>query len=116
MEQHGVDTVSLTKKAEELRGEGARVIYLAVSGRLAGMLAVSDPVKASTPEALRALQAAGIRVIMATGDGLTTAQAVARRLSIGEVHGEVKPADKLDLVARLQAQGRIIGMAGDRHQ
>jgi len=88
-------------------------MYLAVDGQLAGLLAVSDPVKASTPEALAALKAAGLRVIMATGDGLTTAQAVGTRLGIDEVHGEVKPADKLALIERLQREGRVVAMAGD---
>ena len=113
MEQAGIDSGSLRRASEELRGQGASVMYLAVDGRFAGLLAVSDPVKASTPEALQALHAAGIRVIMATGDGVTTARAVASRLGIDEVHGEVKPADKLTLVERLQAEGRVVGMAGD---
>lgn len=113
MEQSGVDPSSLKQEAERLRGEGASVMYLGVDGRLAGLLAVSDPVKASTSDALQSLHAAGTRVIMATGDGVTTAQAVAKRLGIDEVHGEVKPADKLRLVERLQAEGRIVGMAGD---
>lgn len=88
-------------------------MYLAVDGQVAGLLAVSDPIKASTPEAMQALKEAGIRVIMATGDGLTTAKAVAEILNIDEVYGEVKPADKLDLVSRLQAEGRVVAMAGD---
>jgi len=113
MEQVGVDTSSLKREAEELRGQGASVMYLAVENRFAGLLAVADPVKASTSEALQSLHAAGIKVIMATGDGLTTAQAVAGKLGIDEVHGEVKPADKLALVERLQAQGKVVGMAGD---
>lgn len=99
--------------AEGMRKNGASVMYLAVDGRLHGLLVVSDPVKASTPQAVRELQTAGIRVIMATGDGVATAMAVAERLGITEVHGEVKPADKLDLVSRLQAEGRIVAMAGD---
>jgi len=113
MEQAGIDSSSLRRASEDLRGQGASVMYLAVDGRFAGLLAVSDPVKASTPEALQSLHAAGIRVIMATGDGVTTARAVASRLGIDEVHGEVKPADKLKLVERLQAEGRVVGMAGD---
>jgi Cu+-exporting ATPase len=113
MEQLGVNTAGLKREAEELRGRGASVMYLAVAGQFAGLLAVSDPVKASTTDALRSLHAAGIKVIMATGDGLTTAQAVAGRLGIDEVYGEVKPADKLALVERLQAQGKVVGMAGD---
>ena len=78
-----------------------------------GLLAVSDPIKKTTPEALASLKAAGLRIVMATGDGLTTARAVGKRLGIDEVHGEVKPADKLQLVERLQQEGRIVAMAGD---
>jgi len=78
-----------------------------------GLLAVSDPIKSGTPEALRALRASGLRVIMATGDGLTTAKAVAASLGIDEVYGEIQPADKLALVARLQNEGHIVAMAGD---
>ncbi len=113
MTQLGVPVDSLTAPAEALRAEGASVIFLAVGGQPAGLLAVSDPIKASTPEALLALKASGMRVIMATGDGLTTAKSVAARLGIDEVHGEVKPADKLALVDRLQKEGRIVAMAGD---
>ena len=100
-------------QAEALRLEGASVMSLAVDGQLAGLLAVSDPIKESTPAALKTLRDAGIRIIMATGDGLTTARSVGQRLGIDEVHGEVKPADKLALVERLQAQGLVVAMAGD---
>ncbi|ABM42762.1 heavy metal translocating P-type ATPase [Acidovorax sp. JS42] len=113
MQQSSVNTGPLAQAAEALRGEGASVMFLAVDGQLAGLLAVSDPIKASTPDALAALHAAGLRIIMATGDGLTTAGAVGRRLGIDEVHGEVLPADKLALVERLQAEGRTVAMAGD---
>jgi Cu+-exporting ATPase len=113
MEQAGIAVDALTAQAEALRAEGASVMYLAVDGKLAGLLVVSDPVKASTVEALAALKATGMRVIMATGDGLTTAKAVGKRLGIDEVHGEVKPEDKLALVTRLQSEGRIVAMAGD---
>jgi Cu+-exporting ATPase len=113
MRENGVGVDALQAQAERLRGEGASVIYLAVGDTLAGLLAVSDPVKASAPEALAALRQAGLRVIMATGDGNTTANAVARRLGITEVHGEVRPADKLALVQRLQQSGRVVAMAGD---
>lgn len=113
MQQIGVSVASLMSQAEGLRGEGASVMHLAVDGQLAGLLAVSDPIKQSTPEALATLQAAGLRIVMATGDGLTTAKAVAGRLGITEVHGEVKPADKLILVEQMQKQGRIVAMAGD---
>ena len=113
MGQTGVSVEPLVSQAESLRGEGASVMYLAVDGRLGGLIAVADPVKPSTPEALAALKATGLNVIMATGDGLTTAKAVGARLGIDEVHGEVKPADKLALVERLQREGRIVAMAGD---
>ncbi|WP_342721771.1 copper-translocating P-type ATPase [Acidovorax sp. FHTAMBA] len=113
MQQSGVDVAPLATQAEALRSQGASVMHLAVNRRLAGLLAVSDPVKASTPEALSTLRAAGLRVVMATGDGLTTARAVGERLGINEVHGEVKPADKLALVERLQKEGRTVAMAGD---
>jgi len=113
MQQLGVDTTALNREAEARRTEGASVMYLAVGGELAGLLAVSDPIKISTPEALDALKASGIRIIMATGDGLTTAKAVGARLGIDEVHGEVKPADKLALVEKLQKEGRTVAMAGD---
>jgi len=113
MAQAGVAVESLSSSAEALRAEGASVMYLAVDGRLLGLLAVSDPIKSSTPEAMEALKRAGIRVVMATGDGLTTARAVAARLGIDEVHGDVEPAGKLALVERLQQEGRIVAMAGD---
>ena len=113
MNQLGVTVDRLTTQAEALRAEGASVMYLAVDGSLLGLLAVSDPIKASTPEALGLLKAANLRIVMATGDGLTTARSIAGRLGIDEVHGEVKPADKLALVERLQKEGRIVAMAGD---
>ena len=113
MHAAGVDVAVLAGKAEALRGEGASVMYLAVDGALAGLLSVSDPLKANTADAIAALHAAGLRIVMATGDGLTTANAVAGRLGIDEVHGEVRPQDKLALVERLQAQGHVVAMAGD---
>ena len=113
MEESGVDWRPLGERAEALRLEGASVIYLAVSGKVAGLVALSDPVKASTPEALDLLRARGLAIVMATGDGVATARAVGRALGIDEVHGEVKPRDKDELVARLQAQGRIVAMVGD---
>ena len=113
MQQNGLSVEPLIEQAESLRSEGASVIYLAADEHLAGLLAVSDPVKDSTPEALASLKAAGLRIIMATGDGLTTANAVGAKLGIDEVHGEVKPADKLALIERLQNEGRVVAMAGD---
>jgi len=113
MQQIGVAVDGLMPQAEALRADGASVMHLAADGRLVGLLAVSDPIKPSTPEAVATLKSAGIRVVMATGDGLTTARAVAGRLGIDEVHGEVEPADKLRLVERLQQEGRVVAMAGD---
>jgi Cu+-exporting ATPase len=89
------------------------VVYVATDGQLAGLIAVADPIKESTPEAIRTLRAAGIRIVMATGDGLTTAKAVGSKLGLDEVHGEVRPQDKVDLVERLQKEGRRVAMAGD---
>jgi Cu+-exporting ATPase len=113
MQQLGVDVAPLASKSEALRAQGASVMYLAVDKALAGLLAVSDPIKATTADALASLRQANIRVVMATGDGLTTARSVGQRLGIDEVHGEVKPADKLKLVEKLQAEGRVVAMAGD---
>ena len=103
----------LKAQAEALRSGGASVVYLAVDGRSAGLLAVSDPIKASTAEALATLRSFGLRILMATGDGLTTARSVAATLGIDEVHGEVTPAGKLALVEQLQREGCIVAMAGD---
>jgi P-type Cu+ transporter len=113
MQSLGVDVSSLATQAEELRSRGASVMHLAVDGKLAGLLAVSDPIKATTLDALTALRAAKIRILMATGDGQTTARAVGQQLGIKEVYGEFKPADKLALVTRLQDEGCIVAMAGD---
>jgi len=113
MQQVNVSISPMVSQAEGMRGEGASVMFLAVDAKLAGLLSVSDPIKKSTPEALATLKAAGLRIVMATGDGLTTAKAVGARLGIDEVHGEVKPADKLILVENLQKNGRIVAMAGD---
>lgn len=113
MDKLGVSIDILKPQAEELRSEDASVMHLAINGKLAGLLAVSDPIKATTPEALQVLRDAGMRIVMATGDGLTTAKSVGKRLGIEEVYGEVKPADKLELVTRLQNEGRVVAMAGD---
>ena len=113
MSDIGVSVAAMASPADALRQEGASVMHLSVDGQLAGLIAVSDPIKPSTVEALARLKALGIRTVMATGDGLTTAKSVAAKLGIEEVHGEVKPADKLDLVSRLQREGRIVAMAGD---
>ncbi|QAU36374.1 haloacid dehalogenase [Bradyrhizobium guangdongense] len=108
-----IDTKPLDAEAERLRGDGATVINMAVDGRLAGLFAIADPVKASTPDALKALAAEGIKVIMLTGDNRTTAEAVARRLGIADVEAEVLPDQKSAVVAKLQKAGRSVAMAGD---
>jgi Cu+-exporting ATPase len=113
MEDEGVDWRSLEVRAEALRQEGASVMFLGVDKKIAGLLAVADPIKPTTLDALNGLRTSGLRIIMATGDGHTTARAVGRQLGIDEVHGEVKPKDKDDLVAKLQADGRVVAMAGD---
>ncbi|WP_354241188.1 heavy metal translocating P-type ATPase [Bradyrhizobium sp. LA2.1] len=109
----GIDTRALDAEAERMRQDGATVINMAVDGKLAGLFAIADPVKASTPEALRALADEGIKVIMLTGDNRTTAEAVARRLGIVEVEAEVLPDQKSAVVTRLQKAGRSVAMAGD---
>ncbi|HWW70116.1 MAG TPA: copper-translocating P-type ATPase [Duganella sp.] len=113
MDAEGVDWKPLGQAAEALRVEGASVMYLAADRRIAGLLAVSDPIKASTRDALTGLYADGVAVIMATGDGVGTAKSVAAKLGIGEYYGEVKPQDKLALVEKLQRQGKVVAMAGD---
>jgi Cu+-exporting ATPase len=113
MRNLGIDMEALARDAARLRGEGASVMFLAADGALAGLIAVADPVKATTPEALAILRRSGLRIIMATGDAAATAQAVAAATGIAEVHGEVRPADKAALVARLHAEGRSVAMAGD---
>ncbi|MGX1786605.1 heavy metal translocating P-type ATPase [Bosea sp. NPDC055332] len=113
MAEAGVDLDALVSEAEMLRAEGGTVIFVAVDGRVAGLLAIADPVKPTTRAAIEALKAAGIRVVMLTGDNRTTAQAVARQLGIDEVEAEVPPEDKSAVVNRLRAQGRVVAMAGD---
>lgn len=113
MDEEKVAWQALSSSAEALRERGASVMYLAVDEQLAGILVVVDPIEASTPEALAQLRAAGVRVVMATGDGWTTARSVASILGIDEVFGEVTPADKVALVKRLQSEGRRAAMAGD---
>jgi len=109
----GADATPLVAATEPLRREGASVVFLAVDGRLAGAVAVADPIKPTTRPALDALRAEGVRIVMASGDGQATAAAVAHTLGIEEVHGEVRPADKVVLVQRLKAEGRRVAMAGD---
>lgn len=113
MEDSGIDVAALTEKAEVLRNDGATVIFIAIDGKVGGLFAISDPIKETTPEAVKALVDSGVRVVMLTGDNKTTAEAVARRLGITEVRAEVLPEDKSSIVARLRQEGRIVAMAGD---
>jgi len=109
----GIDGAPLTAKAEELRSEGATAMLVAIDGQAAGVIAVADPIKASTPRALASLREENIRVVMLTGDHRTTAQAAARRLGIDEVQAEVLPEDKSAVIKHLKAEGWIVAMAGD---
>lgn len=113
MEEQGVKVSALADDAEQLRGEGATAIFVTIDGALAGLIGIADPIKASTPEALRALKAEGIRVVMMTGDNRTTALAVAKRIGIDEVEAEVLPEDKAAVVNKLRSEGRSVAMAGD---
>jgi P-type Cu+ transporter len=112
-EQLHIDARELPARADALRSEGQTVMLLAIDGVAAGLLGVADPVKASTPEAVRALHAEGVQVIMLTGDNRATAEAVAKRLGIDRVEAEVLPEQKAAVVKQLQAQGRTVAMAGD---
>jgi len=109
----GVDVAALEAEAEALRQDGATAIFVAVDGAAAGVLGIADPVKATTAGAIRDLKAAGLRLVMMTGDNRTTAEAVARRLGIDDVQAEVLPQDKASVVERLRAEGRVVAMAGD---
>ncbi len=108
-----ISTAALEREAERLRQDGATAVYLAAEGRACGILAIADPVKSTTPTALRALSETGVRVVMLTGDNKTTAQAVARRLGITDVEAEVLPDRKSAVVEKLRREGRVVAMAGD---
>jgi Cu+-exporting ATPase len=109
----GIDASTLVDRAESLRADGQTVMFVAIDGRLAGLVGAADPIKASSAEALRQLHEEGVRVVMATGDSRTTAAAVARKLGLDAFEAEVLPASKVDVVKRLQAEGRVVAMAGD---
>ncbi len=113
MQQLGVDPGALEARAEALRQDGETVMFVALDGRAAGLVGVADPVKASTPEAIRLLQADGITIVMLTGDNRITAEAVGRRLGLDRIEAEVLPEAKGEVVERLQAEGRVVAMAGD---
>ncbi|MBI2260775.1 MAG: heavy metal translocating P-type ATPase [Caulobacterales bacterium] len=113
LKEIGVDAASLEVEAEALRQDGATAIFVAMDGTAAGVLGIADPIKTTTAQAIRDLKAAGLRLVMMTGDNRTTAEAVARRLGIDDVQAEVLPQDKAAVVERLRAEGRIVAMAGD---
>jgi Cu+-exporting ATPase len=113
IEDLGIDPGELPTKAESLRADGQTVMFVAVDGKAAGLVGVADPIKETTPEAIRQLHEEGIRIVMLTGDSRTTAEAVARKLNIDEVVAEVLPNQKVDVVKKFQAEGRFVAMAGD---
>jgi Cu+-exporting ATPase len=113
LQEQGIDAGALSTQADGLRKDGATAIYMAVNGKLAGVFAIADPIKETTPGALKALRDDGVRIVMLTGDNRTTALAVAKRLGIDEVEAEILPDRKSAVVARLKTEGRIVAMAGD---
>ncbi len=113
MRAHMIDIAALAAQADDLRNSGATVVYLAADGKVAGLLAVADPIKARTPDAIRQLQAMGIHIVMLTGDNVRTARAVAKMLGITDVEADVLPEDKGRIVKKLQGDGRVVAMAGD---
>jgi Cu+-exporting ATPase len=113
LEQLNIEARDLVERADALRREGETVMFVVVDGRPAGLLGVADPIKESTPDAIRALHEEGIRIVMLTGDNRTTAEVVARKLGIDQVEADVLPEQKREVVKRLQAQGRMVAMAGD---
>jgi Cu+-exporting ATPase len=113
LKELSIDTAELSVKAEELRKDGATAIFVAVNGKTAAIIAIADPIKASTPQALAALKADGIRIVMLTGDNRTTADAIARKLGITDVEAEILPDQKAEIVSKLKKEGRIVAMAGD---
>ncbi len=113
LKSHGIDSNEAQETADHLRGEGATVIYIGIDGQLAGLFTIADPIKATTPDALEALRADNIHVVMLTGDNRVTAQAVAATLGIEQVEAEVLPDHKSDIVTKLRSQGHVVAMAGD---
>lgn len=113
MSDSGIDTTGLDSLADEMRQQGATAIYVAIDGAPAGIIAIADPIKSSTPAAIAALRESGIRIVMLTGDNATTARAVAQRLGITDIEAEVLPEEKGQVVERYRSDGRIVAMAGD---
>src|SRR5262249_8039684 len=109
----GIAAAAVQSRVEAMRAEGQTAMLLAVAGQIAGVVAVADPIRTSTPEALRVLHAEGVRIMILTGDSRTTANAVAQRLGIDEVFAEVLPQEKRAVIKRLQDEGRMVAMAGD---
>jgi Cu+-exporting ATPase len=113
MQDLRLDVSALAGRADELRRDGWTVMFVAVDGRAAGLIGASDPIKASTAEAIELLHREGLRIVMVTGDSRTTAEAVARRLAIDDIRAEVLPAQKREIVRQMQHEGRIVAVAGD---
>jgi Cu+-exporting ATPase len=113
LKELGIDPTALASEADRLRHDGATAIFLAVGGKVGGVIAIADPIKSTTAEALKSLSREGVRVVMLTGDNRTTAQAVARRLGIADVEAEVLPDQKGAIVEKFRKQGRVVAMAGD---
>ncbi|MEW6334736.1 MAG: heavy metal translocating P-type ATPase, partial [Thermodesulfobacteriota bacterium] len=113
LEEFKMDAGSLAKQAQAMRSEGATVMFVGIAGKIGGLLAVADPIKKTTPEAIKALHAEGLRIVMLTGDNRVTAEAVARKLGLDEVVAEVLPDQKADAVKKFQQSGQIVAMAGD---
>src|SRR5207249_6980119 len=113
LEELGIGPAPLAAPADALRAEGHVVVFVAVDGKVAGLLGISDAVKSSTPEALRLLRADGLRIVMVSGDSRQTAEAVARQIGLADVRAEVLPEEKVEIVARLQAEGGVVAFAGD---
>jgi len=113
MKEKLIDVSALSEQADELRSDGATVIFIAVNGKPAGLLAIADPIKETTPAAIKALHAQGIRIVMLTGDNRRTAEAVAKTLGIEEVEAEILPEDKSRIVKKLREEGKVVAMAGD---
>jgi Cu+-exporting ATPase len=111
--EFNIDTAALAADAERLRADGATAVFAGINGKAAGVIAIADPVKPTTPDALDALRAAGLRIVMLTGDNRTTAIAVARRLGITEIEAEVLPEQKSSVIEKLAREGRVVAMAGD---
>ena len=116
MQGAGIDVAPLAQAAEARRKRGETVMFLGAGGKLAGIIAVADPIKSSAAEAIRKLHALGLNIVMATGDNETTAKAVASELGIDEVHAGLRPEDKLALIEGLQKKGATVAHGGRRHQ